>query len=56
MSTQVFVLNSDLSIHWANYKLYTQMKLNGGKELEPPYTEEEIQNVLHPRTFKTPII
>ena len=46
MTTQVFVLNSDLSIHWANYKFYTQMKLNGGKELEPPYTEEEVNNVL----------
>ena len=46
MTTQVFVLNSDLSIHWANYKFYTQMKLNGGKELEPPYSAEEIQNVL----------
>ncbi len=46
MTTQVFVLNSDLSIHWANYKFYTQMKLNGGKELEAPYSEEEIQNVL----------
>ena len=46
MTTQVFVLNSDLSIHWENYKFYTQMKLNGGKELEPPYTEEEVNNVL----------
>ena len=44
--TQVFVLNSDLSIHWSNYKFYTQMKLNGGKELDLPYSEEEIQNVL----------
>ena len=44
--TQVFVLNSDLSIHWSNYKFYTQMKLNGGKELEPVYSEEEIQIVL----------
>jgi len=44
--TQVFVLNSDLSIHWANYKFYTQMKLNGGKELEPPYSTEEVNNVL----------
>ena len=44
--TQVFVLNSDLSIHWSNYKFYTQMKVNGGKELEPPYTEEEVNNVL----------
>ena len=46
MTTQVFVLNSDLSIHWPNYKFYTQIKLNGGKELEPPYSAEEIQNVL----------
>ena len=46
MTTQVFVLNSDLSIHWLNYKFYTQMKLNSGKELDPPYSEEEIQNVL----------
>jgi len=46
MTTQVFVLNSDLSINWFNYKFYTQMKLNGGKELEPPYSEEQIQTVL----------
>ena len=46
MTTQVFVLNSDLSVNWANYKFYTQMKLNNGKELEPPYSEEEIQIVL----------
>ena len=46
MTTQVFVLNSDLSIHWPNYKFYTQIKLNKGKELDPPYSEEEIQNVL----------
>jgi hypothetical protein len=46
MTTQVFVLNSDLSIHWENYKFYTQMKLNGGKELDLPYSEEEIKNVL----------
>ena len=46
MTTQVFVLNSDLSINWANYKFYTQMKLNNGKELNPPYSAEEIQNVL----------
>lgn len=46
MTTQVFVLNSDLSIHWENYKFYTQMKLNNGKELDPPYSEEEIQHVL----------
>jgi len=46
MTTQVFVLNSDLSIHWANYKFYTQMKVNGGKELQAPYSAEEIQNVL----------
>ena len=49
--TQVFVLNSDLSIHWANYKFYTQMKLNSGKELEPPYTEEEVNNVLREKNI-----
>ena len=52
MTTQVFVLNSDLSIHWANYKFYTQMKLNKGKELEPPYTAEEIENVLREKQIK----
>lgn len=44
--TQVFVLNSDLSINWPNYKFYAQMKLNDGKELEPPYSEAEVNNVL----------
>jgi len=52
MSTQVFVLNSDLSINWPNYKFYTQMKLNSGKELDPPYSEEEIQTVLREKQIE----
>ena len=50
--TQVFVLNSDLSINWPNYKFYTQMKLNRGKELEPPYSEEEVNNVLREKNIE----
>lgn len=52
MTTQVFVLNSDLSIHWPNYKFYTQIKLNKGKELEPPYSEEEVNNVLREKNIE----